>query len=57
MKKVQKVKKLNSFTDPLRDDGSGVGPAGAIRVGKYKLIKGSPGIVPAHPGASQVNHV
>jgi hypothetical protein len=29
--------------DPLRDDGSGVGPAGAVRVGKYKLIKGSPG--------------
>jgi hypothetical protein len=54
---VQKVKKLISFTDPLRDDGSGVGPAGAIRVGKYKLIKGSPGKVPAHPGKSQVTHI
>jgi len=30
--------------DPLRDEGSGVGPAGAIRVGKYKLIIGNPGI-------------
>jgi hypothetical protein len=29
--------------DPLRDDGSGAGPAGAVRIGKYKLIKGNPG--------------
>ena len=31
------------FIDPLYDPGSGEGPAAAIRVGRYKLIKGRPG--------------
>jgi len=29
--------------DPKKDEGSGEGPVGAIRVGRYKLVKGHPG--------------